>query len=403
MSLVMGLASVARAEDIEVPQEFPTISAALAAAQSGDTVLVDYGLYFETVEIGPGICLVAMNEHRPYLLAPDEGAGSTVFFLGTGTSVDAPASIRGFTLAGAGDFGPPVVRSRNPNTLIEDCVIRAGGPPMWFDPIVYLESGGIVRRCDVDGGRQSAMFLSSDPGAVMVIEDSILGPMIFGESMSGFGSGSVTIFRHNTLIDPFIIGLVRSSYTDFSIRFENSIFWNTNLIHCENPSPDDLEFRYNCWYPYNPVEEQGVCPGSLGPGNFTADPLICDDPDRKWWLTPESPCIGAGEDGGDIGARLGTCGVTAVDEMIGGFDLQLSAPWPNPTTGSTNLMLSNGLGASVRIFDPSGRLVSSWSNSGEQIHWDGRFADGRLAPAGAYLLEVQSGKEQATRTVTILR
>jgi flagellar hook assembly protein FlgD len=70
---------------------------------------------------------------------------------------------------------------------------------------------------------------------------------------------------------------------------------------------------------------------------------------------------------------------------------------PNPFTGGTTLYLSGPPTAAARvlIFDAAGRLVrNAWEGRPdgreEAISWDGRDQSGRQAPAGIYLVRVES-------------
>ena len=48
----LGLAAPARAADLHVPDQFPTIQIALNLASDGDTVVVAPGTYFEAIDFG---------------------------------------------------------------------------------------------------------------------------------------------------------------------------------------------------------------------------------------------------------------------------------------------------------------------------------------------------------------
>ncbi|MFH1575054.1 MAG: FlgD immunoglobulin-like domain containing protein, partial [Acidobacteriota bacterium] len=76
---------------------------------------------------------------------------------------------------------------------------------------------------------------------------------------------------------------------------------------------------------------------------------------------------------------------------------------PNPFTGSTTLHLAGppAIAARVLIFDAAGRLVRSvWEGSPDgsetAIKWNGKDESGREAPAGIYLVRVESTTGEAT-------
>ncbi len=173
-------------------------------------------------------------------------------------------------------------------------------------------------------------------------------------------------------------------------------------------APETLEWRHNC------IIEQGPPPDcGYQIGNFVADPLFCEPAAGDYRLQPESPCIGAGEHGENVGARLGVCWPTDVVELpkpvAGGLLCRLS---PNPTTGGVAIHLDGARWTSdpcpIEIFDVTGKLVRllgppDWE-SNVRAHWDGRLADGRDAPAGVYHIRVgRTGEEQAMRRLIMVK
>ncbi len=95
------LTNRARAAVLKVPQQYPTISAAVAAALNGDTVAVDGGTYIEQVMINKSIKLV--GEPAAVIKAPAVMTGSKAIVLVTGAGVS--ASIRDLTITGPGGGG----------------------------------------------------------------------------------------------------------------------------------------------------------------------------------------------------------------------------------------------------------------------------------------------------------
>lgn len=83
---------------------------------------------------------------------------------------------------------------------------------------------------------------------------------------------------------------------------------------------------------------------------------------------------------------------------------------PNPTGASADLRftLARAAGASVRVFDASGRRVRSVDIGGlgagpHAWKWDGQDDRGRLAPSGRYFVELRAGSERARRSITLVR
>ncbi len=90
--------------------------------------------------------------------------------------------------------------------------------------------------------------------------------------------------------------------------------------------------------------------------------------------------------------------------------LRLERVWPNPASGSAELLFKQASAGPVRleILDAAGRLVAALA-AGDQaagehvLRWDGRDRSGTQAPAGAYYARLSTGGEAATRTILIVR
>ena len=103
-------------------------------------------------------------------------------------------------------------------------------------------------------------------------------------------------------------------------------------------------------------------------------------------------------------------GTVGVDVDLGGPAFQLAAPAPNPAVGSVRISLTLPAASPVRLvlFDARGRVVHGW-NSAEleegrhSFAWDFRDAQGRLVPAGRYLLRMEAGPVVLHRSIVHLR
>ena len=110
---------------------------------------------------------------------------------------------------------------------------------------------------------------------------------------------------------------------------------------------------------------------------------------------------------------IGT-GVAAAGIAVGGVapahGLELGPPTPNPALGRLGIDVHAARAgvATLAIFDVAGRRVRTFAlnlgtSGSERIEWDGRTAGGDEAPAGVYLVRLESGKEVAVRTAVLLR
>src|SRR6187401_1617269 len=113
------LTAAAGANTLDVPAQYPTIQAAIVAAQPGDTVLVAPGTYLETIDfLGKGITVQSSGG----------GAGSVVTFQTheTPASVLSDLTITGGTGTVHGPFALLVgggVYINGSSPVLRDCVI----------------------------------------------------------------------------------------------------------------------------------------------------------------------------------------------------------------------------------------------------------------------------------------
>jgi hypothetical protein len=180
----------------------------------------------------------------------------------------------------------------------------------------------------------------------------------------------------------------------------------------------EINFVYNCFEPY---ATQGwfPCDPIGGTTNIEADPLLCDlgDPWTEWdWrLDPNSPCVGTGEGGTDIGAREVGCKLVPVlPPDDGGYPaapLGLTLLMPNPFTPPLRVRCAlppPGARGRVEIFDPAGRRVRTLAEGwfpGEvnTWFWDGRGISGDPVASGPYFVRLQTKQGRVTERVLLIR
>ncbi len=101
---------------------------------------------------------------------------------------------------------------------------------------------------------------------------------------------------------------------------------------------------------------------------------------------------------------------TGVGDGIRPMVLDLRPNSPNPFHGATRLdwSLAQSGAADVSVFDVTGRRVATLfhgvADSGpHSVVWDGRTADGRIAPAGVYHGVLQTAAGRVTRSMVLAR
>lgn len=108
-----------------------------------------------------------------------------------------------------------------------------------------------------------------------------------------------------------------------------------------------------------------------------------------------------------------------VDSLVAGFvDVPPAAPrglslsaGPNPTRAGAVITLSLPRAADavrVNVLDASGRSIARLHDAGAgagvlTLAWDGRLADGSLAPAGLYLVHARVGGDLLSRRLAVVR
>lgn len=106
--------------------------------------------------------------------------------------------------------------------------------------------------------------------------------------------------------------------------------------------------------------------------------------------------------------KLRTPSFLVVDVGDGPAGFAFASPFPNPTRSGTSFQfalsaedLAAGGAVRLRIVDIRGREVARIDGSvqagSQRLAWDGRAADGRLAPAGVYFAHLEVGKRSEVR------
>jgi hypothetical protein len=388
------------ADLIYVPNDYPTISEACDVAVSGDTVAVFPGDYYpEYVIVPPGVSVIGMGAD-PTQVRVGPGSYASAFYVRRG---EEPVLIENLS---AGEGSSAVIWNLNPHLLVRRChLVQTAG-----DRTIITWADFEFRECLIDLAcweEHCAVFVCNEPVHILM-EDCVFSASEPHEFVVwpiwGWPAGSSFEFRNNTFIGNLQVW-IEDGMTDFSAIFVNNIF--TLGAGCYYVSPDTMEWRYN------DVVDPDFWPNcGYQIGNFSEDPLFCDFDAQDYRLDPDSPCIGAGEGGEDVGARLGICWPQDIQDYLPqrAGDLLVSGPWPNPTTTGVSLAIAGAHAEMTRaeIFDAAGTFIqslpaASGSDSSILYRWNGRIADASLAPSGVYYLRINGAAEKISRRVIVLR
>lgn len=188
----LGTGEAAAATTLRVPQDFPTIQAAIAAATDGDTVLVSPGTYTELLDF----------QSKDITVESTAGPATTIVDAnrqGTGVTMNADAGetpvLRGFTIRNAGEGG---IVTAGGSALIEGNTITGNVGCFTFGIGVDF-SAATIRGNVITGNGPSGCSGGLGGGGIQVGgvgtdgNAQIIGNTITG-NRSAFNGGGITLF-----------------------------------------------------------------------------------------------------------------------------------------------------------------------------------------------------------------
>ena len=158
---------------------------------------------------------------------------------------------------------------------------------------------------------------------------------------------------------------------------------------------------------YSLVQEQWA-----GSGNLTnVDPLFCDPDSGNYSLAENSPCVGTGEDGSNMGAfGIGCEAILSTDKDVIPLQYILHQNYPNPFNPVTTLRydLPENAMINITIYDMLGRQVKTLINQTQDagyrsVIWDSTNDYGKPVSAGIYLYQIQAGEYMQTKKMVLLK
>ena len=261
---------------------FATIQTGIDSASDGNIVLVATGTYIENINYN-GKNIVVQGENRETTIIDGNQNGSVATFNnGEGST----AILSGFTL-----------RNGYQNPKGGGIYITGATPQLEYliiteneaDPATNSGSGGGVCVEYSDLTTLNHVILTNNTG--------VSGGGIFVDHNSNVILTNCTITQNTADDQGSGITMYNSSAT-----FNNTILWGNNTTNVEQMGINNSSLTIT----YSDIEG-----GWEGEGNIAADPLFCNPDSSEYTLTENSPCIGTGENGVNIGAL----GVGCVDNI----------------------------------------------------------------------------------------
>jgi hypothetical protein len=235
---------------ILVPQDFPTITEAMSAAEAGETIFVSEGTYTERITIKPGVQLLGADPQNTII---DAGGQDTVVV------IIGDAVISGFT-------------------------IQNSGPNHWDAGIWVWDGPALISRNRITANSMGIVLYCNSPCSEGIrIENNV----VFNNRSDGIlAHDAAPLIVHNTSVGNGINGIV--------VDKSGTIIWNN--ISSGNGSGGiagnnvDIQSDYNnVWN--NPYDYDQVAPG---PNDIHTDPGFVSSSAFDFHLKGSSPNIDAG-------------------------------------------------------------------------------------------------------------
>ncbi len=425
--------------------EYPTIAAALAAAAAGDTVELACGTYYENdLELPDGL-----------LLRGEGGLASCATIDGQLLSrvihSGQDVRLRGLTIQRGyyhGEYGYGAGARLSGEVFVENSDFLENY--LQTDEIPY-DGGGLAVNGDAtlvncrfednqaggaDGARISGSLVMSActlQGDDVEVYGATWETATIAGCTFGYGADVVTNQVHTTVSQSVFepgsglacysqdsVHLFRVTFAEGEICLDDGmgLFMDRCLVSASESWPDT-------WCGEDPIAVLLTCNDFHGDdfpaiiseqigqsGNISADPLFCDDAAGDFTLDAASPCL---PENNDCGLLMGAYGqgcdlYTAAGETLPSA-FALAQNHPNPFNPSTEIAftLPESDAVTLRIFDPSGRLVRvvlanvPYAAGVHHARWNGLDEMGVSASSGVYFYRIDADDFSETRKMTLLK
>ena len=290
---ILLLLSLSYSATLLVPDEYYKIQFAIDASYDGDSVLVSAGTYYENINFnGKNIALI--GEDRETTIIDGGHNGSVVTF----DSIEGTASaLSNFTITGGNAYDGGGIYCSSSAPTIKDNIITGNVSDTYGGGISCNYSSPIIMNNTITSN--SAIYgggISFDRYTSSVIK----GNNIHGNSAEEGGGIGCFTFSSPTITNNTIVGNSASTNGGGIYCYYVSAPNVTNTIIWDNTASTDPNISVYFSDPYfNYCDVMGSWEGE---GNIDADPLFCDAENGDLTVQSDSPVLGAGQDGTDMGA-----------------------------------------------------------------------------------------------------
>ena len=439
-------------EILLVPSQYATIQDAIDASENRDTILVAPGTYQENINysgknivIGSYAMIYGSSETFISQSIIDGGGNNSVVTMNSGE--DSSAVLYGFTIQnGNAEFGGGImIESSEPTfeyLLIKNNVADYGGgvyaryegEPM-FNHVTVMENssgqgGGMRFRDDANPTISNCTIkwnTASGKGGGIYCNNSdpeFFYTLITGNYAVDGGDAVYLKINCNPLFTNTTIEFNGSSESNSSSgiycitnshpQFISSIIWGNVGSQIEFSSASNPNF---ITISYCDLEngQEGIVTNNNGSiswlqGNINQDPLFCYSWEWDFTLAEDSPCVGTGIAGNNMGAFDVGCGpMMSINENLPTqFSLKQNYPNPfNPTT-TIEYSLARDTFVDLAIYDVAGRKVKTLVNKNQSqgthySEWKGMNETENRVPSGIYFIKIRTGDFSQSRKMILLK
>ncbi len=225
------------------------------------------------------------------------------------------------------------------------------------------------------------------------------------DNTASYGGGIFILDTDATLINLTVSGNTATAYggglfvgPNTNPMLTNSIIWGNNPTQIQGFGTPTITYS----------DIQG---GWNGVGNIDSDPLFCNPDSSDFTLAENSPCVGTGESGANMGAFDVECeAILLIDKDVIPLKYYLHQNYPNPFNPVTTLRydLPQDAMVNIIIYDLMGKSIKSLVNSNQSagyrsIQWDATNNTGQPVSAGLYLYSIQAGDYTQTKKMVLLK